>query len=154
MTRRLARFAGAALIAMVSACQAAAPPTSPSAGATAPPAVSPPTAAPDGQLVDVLTYKVDNARTGVMPGPALVNEPEVLWQVDLGAGSAASPLVYAGEVIISARDGSVRGLDADSGRENWALQLGAGIAWTPTIANGILYVVTEDGELRAVRLAD
>jgi outer membrane protein assembly factor BamB len=110
--------------------------------------------APAGQLADVLTYKVDNGRTGVMPGPALVNKPEVLWQVDLGAGSAASPLVYDGEVIIAPRDGRIRGLDAVSGHENWSLQLDAGIAWTPTIAAGMLYVVTEDGVLRAIRLGD
>ena len=101
-----------------------------------------------------LTYKVDNARTGVMPGPALVNEPEILWQIDLGAGSAASPLVYDGEVIIAARDGRIRSLDAVTGHENWSLQLDAGIAWTPTIADRVLYVVTEDGVLRAVRLGD
>ena len=153
MMRRLGRLAGAALVAMVSACQAAAPPISPPAGAS-PSANAPSAAAPAGQLVDVLTYKVDNARTGVMPGPALVNEPEILWQVDLGAGSAASPLVHDGEVIIAARDGRVIALDAVSGHENWSLQLDAGIAWTPTIAGGTLFVVTEDGVLRAVRLAD
>ena len=149
---------GAALVAVVLACQAAAPPTAaPSASvpsANAPSANAPSAAAPVGQLVDVLTYKVDNARTGVMPGPALVNEPKILWQVDLGAGSAASPLVSDGEVIIAPRDGRIRGLDAVSGHENWSLQLDAGIAWTPTIAGGILYVVTEDGVLRAVRLDD
>ncbi len=152
--RSLGRLAGAAVVAMMSACQAAAPLTSPSALGTSASAVASPAAAPAGQFADVLTYKVDNARTGVMPGPALVNEPEILWQVDLGAGSAASPLVYDGKVIIAARNGTVRALDAGSGHELWSLQLEAGIAWTPTIAGGILYVVTEDGVLRAVRLDD
>ena len=89
-----------------------------------------------------------------MPGPALVNEPRILWQVDLDAGSAASPLVHDGEVFVAARDGRIRALDANSGRENWSLQLDAGIAWTPTIADGTLYVVSENGVLSAVRLDD
>ncbi len=143
MTGGLRRLPAIALVAIVLACEAAPAP-----------AASPSTAALGGPMADVLTYKVDNARTGVMPGPALVNEPEILWQVDLGAGSAASPLVHDGEVIIAARDGRVRALDAESGHENWSLQLDAGIAWTPTIADGVLYVVTEDGVLRAVRLDD
>ncbi len=148
MTKSLRRLAGVALVAIVLACEAAAPPA-------ASPSATPPSAlAPAGQLADVLTYKVDNARTGVMPGPALVNEPEILWQVDLAAGSAASPLVHEGEVIVADRDGRIRALDAESGHENWSLQLDAGIAWTPTIAGGILYVVTEDGVLRAVHLGD
>ena len=52
-----------------------------------------------------------------MPGPALVDQPEILWQVDLDAGSAASPLVHDGEVIIAPRDGRIRALDADTGHE-------------------------------------
>ena len=155
MTRRPGRLAGAVVVAIVAACQAATPPTvAPSAGATSPSAAAPSTAAPVGRIADVLTYKVDNARTGLMPGPAVVNKPEILWQVDLGAGNAASPLVYEGEVIVAPRDGRIRGLDAVSGHETWSLQLDAGIAWTPTIAGGILYVVTEDGVLRAVHLVD
>jgi outer membrane protein assembly factor BamB len=153
VTSSLRRSPAVALVAILAACQATtAPAASPSA--TAPSVAAPSAAAPAGQLTDVLTYKVNNARTGVMPGPALVDEPEILWQVDLGAGSVASPLVYDGEVIIAPRDGRVRSLDADSGHENWSLQLDAGIAWTPTIADGILYVITEDGVLRAVRLDD
>ena len=109
---------------------------------------------PGGAVADVLTYKVDNERTGIMPGPVLVNEPRILWQVDLDAGSAASPLVHDGEVIVATRDGRIRALDANSGQENWSLQLDAGVVWTPTIADGSLYVVTEDGVLRAIRLDD
>ena len=143
MTGGIRRLPAVALVAMVLACESAPPP-----------AVSPSTAALGGQLVDVLTYKVDNARTGVMPGPALVEEPEILWEVALEAGSPASPLVHDGEVIIAPRDGRVRALEADSGRETWSLQLDAGIAWTPTIADGTLYVVTEDGILHGIRLED
>jgi outer membrane protein assembly factor BamB/DNA-binding beta-propeller fold protein YncE len=137
------RLLAVALAATVLACEA--PP---------PPAASPSAAAGSGVLTDVLTYKVDNERTGIMPGPALVDQPEILWEVDLGAGSAASPLVHDGEVIVAARDGRIRALSGDSGHESWSLQLDAGIAWTPTIGAGILYVVTEDGVLRAIRLDD
>jgi outer membrane protein assembly factor BamB len=153
VTRRLRILPAAALAALVLACDATPPPTA-SPPTASPPAASPPAAAPAGRVADVLTYKVDNARTGVMPGPALVDEPKILWQVDLDAGSAASPLVHDGAVIIAARDGRLRALDARSGHEEWSLELGAGIAWTPTINDGILYVVTEDGVLRAVRLDD
>ena len=143
MTGGIRRLPAVALVAMVLACESAPAP-----------AVSPSTAALGGQLVDVLTYKVDNARTGVMPGPALVEEPEILWEVALEAGSPASPLVHDGEVIIAPRDGPVRALEAETGRETWSLQLDAGIAWTPTIADGTLYVVTDDGVLHGIQLED
>ncbi|MET0911152.1 MAG: PQQ-binding-like beta-propeller repeat protein, partial [Ilumatobacteraceae bacterium] len=142
MTGGVRRLPAVVLVALVLACEAAPPP-----------AVAPSMAALGG-LADVLTYKVDNARTGIMPGPALVSEPEILWEVDLGAGSAASPLVHDGQVIVSPRDGRIRALDAESGHETWSLPLDAGIAWTPTIADGVLYVVTEDGVLRAIDLSD
>jgi outer membrane protein assembly factor BamB len=143
LTRGLRRWPAIALVVTVLACEAAPAPTA-----------SPSDQAVHGALADVLTYKVTNERTGIMPGPALVDEPEILWEVDLGAGTPASPLVYDGEVIVAPRDGRIRALEADSGHENWSLQLDAGIVWTPTIADGILYVVTEDGALSAIRIDD
>jgi outer membrane protein assembly factor BamB len=143
MMSGLRRLPAAALIAIVLACEAAPAPTA-----------SPSGQAPAGVLADVLTYKVNNARTGIMPGPALVDQPEILWDVNLGTGNAASPLVHDGEVIVAPRDGRIRALDADTGQENWSHQLPSGIAWTPTIADGILYVVTEDGVLSAISLHD
>jgi outer membrane protein assembly factor BamB len=143
MMSGLRRLPAAALVAIVLACEAAPAPTA-----------SPSGQAPAGALADVLTYKVNNARTGIMPGPALVDQPEILWDVDLGAGNAASPLVHDGEVIVAPRDGQIRALDADTGQENWSHPLPSGIAWTPTIADGVLYVVTDDGVLSAIRLDD
>ena len=143
MTAGLRRLPAVALVALVLGCEAAPTPTA-----------APTTAALGGPLEDVLTHKVNNERTGVMPGPALVDEPDILWEVTLEAGSAASPLVHDGEVIVFPRDGHIRALDAETGQQNWSLELGAGIAWTPTIADGILYVITEDGVLHAVRLED
>lgn len=143
MTAGLRRLPAVALVALVLACEAAPTPTA-----------APTTAALGGPLEDVLTHKVNNERTGVMPGPALVDEPDILWEVALDAGSAASPLVHDGEVIVAPRDGYIRALAAESGQQHWSLELGAGIAWTPTIADGVLYVVTEDGVLRAIDLGE
>lgn len=113
MTAGLRRLPAVALVALVLACEAAPTPTA-----------APTTAALGGPLEDVLTHKVNNERTGVMPGPALVDEPDILWEVALDAGSAASPLVHDGEVIVAPRDGYIRALAANrannTGRSNSA----------------------------------
>jgi outer membrane protein assembly factor BamB len=143
MTRGLRRLPAVALFAVVLSCEAAPSPTA-----------APSAAAPDGVLADVLTYKVNNERTGVMPGRALMDEPEILWDVDLGAGSSASPLVHDGDVIVAARDGWIRAFAGDTGHQTWSLELENGIVSTPTVADGVLYVVTDNGVLHAIRLDD
>ena len=150
MTRRLGRLAGAALVAMVSACQAAAPPSPPAGDLSL--GERSVRRRPAG-VVDVLTYKVDNARTGVMPGPALVNSPR--------SSGRSNRCRQRGVPAGLRRRGDHRVARWPPQRARRRLRqrklvapLDAGIASTPTIADRFLYVVTEDGVLRAVRLAD
>ena len=149
MIHALRRAPVVALAAVVLGCQ---PTSVPAIGTAHSPSQR--AAVEPGPIADVLTYKGTATRTGVMPGPAVTNEPELLWEVDLPDGSGVPPLIADGHVIVASRDGTIRALDARSGRETWRLELGIGIATTPTIADGTLYVLTLDGTLHALALAE
>lgn len=102
---------------------------------------------------DVLTYKGDAARRGVMPGPGFTVDPVELWRAD-AEGFIAPPLVVDGLAI--AIDGGVvvRAFDLATGVQRWTIELPGVTRSAPTVAEGTLYVVTDDGVLRTYALVD
>jgi outer membrane protein assembly factor BamB len=104
------------------------------------------------RIADVLTYKGDATRTGVLPGPGPDDNPVPLWQKRYEASVTATPLIVGGELVVAGHDGVVLALDAESGTELWRVELPAGVTTTPTIAGRVLYTIGDDGVMRSVSL--
>ena len=98
-------------------------------------------------------YRGNAARTGEGPGPGLVGDPIVRWQVDLGGAVAAAPVVYGGLVYIGDGDGVVHAMDADTGVERWAFQAEAGVNSGLAAALGLIYFGDDAGVFYAVDAA-
>jgi outer membrane protein assembly factor BamB len=93
------------------------------------------------------TFAHDDARSGYQPQPLAVTKSTVAslklaWTKSFGAAIKASPIVGRGLVYIGASDGTVRALDARSGRLVWKQTLPGSIDMTPTLAHGKLFVGT------------
>jgi outer membrane protein assembly factor BamB len=107
---------------------------------------SPPvTAAPGPVADDWTTFAHDQLRSGFQPQAtgitkAGVSRLALRWLVQTGDGLQASPIVAGGHVYIASQRGTVRALDARSGRLLWRISTGATIAMTPALADGLLFV--------------
>lgn len=93
--------------------------------------------------------------------PASVRELSNLGATGLGAmqwsflahGPVRSSPVVAGDlVLVASTDGSLYGLEIDSGREAWRYDAGASIASTPVVAGNSAYLVDRANQIHAVDL--
>ncbi len=91
------------------------------------------------------TYRKDNARSGVTP-VAVAGDVDVAWTyVPSTANVATAPVAAGGSVYVAGSDGTVRGLDAATGRLNWQSHTGGWVKFSPTYAKGRLYAGSGDG---------
>ena len=109
--------------------------TSPDPGMTAPPAVK----------GDVLAYRGNQGRTGVMPGPGPSGKAAVHWTY-LGGGPIASQVVVqGGTVYLETTDGRLHALDLKTGALRWKVQIGAEANGSPALVDGLIVLGAEDG---------
>lgn len=103
-------------------------------------------------------------RNGVYDGPAVGGEPELVWQVDVGAGFAG-PVVVGERVILFHRRGGkeiVESLDRETGVSVWRHEyettyrddfgFDEGPRSVPVVARGVVYTFGAQGVLSAVDL--
>src|SRR5690606_34007663 len=64
---------------------------------------------------DVPMYRADPERTGVMPGPGIEGQPVELWRIEVQGQVDSAAVVVNGVVYISAANGFLYALDADTG---------------------------------------
>jgi outer membrane protein assembly factor BamB len=100
--------------------------------------------------VQVLTYRGDAARTGIMPGPGPAGTPAIAWQFWAMQGLSSSPTLQDGTIHIVSAKGMVHGLAIGDGSERWAVDLGADSSATPLIAGGVLVLADESGRVRGL----
>jgi len=90
---------------------------------------------------DVPTYHGDAARTGVMPGPAPVEKPELLWTFQADGGIGSSPAVVGDSVFVSSSDGAVQSLDFRTGALEWKTSLAGDLNHqSPLVVDGKVIV--------------
>jgi serine/threonine-protein kinase len=84
------------------------------------------------------------------------NAPQLTkaWTFATGGPVLASPAVAGNLVVTAGNDGSVRALDASTGKQKWNRPVGGTIT-SPRIANGLVLVGTKDdeGDVYAINLA-
>ncbi|MBN1421336.1 MAG: PQQ-binding-like beta-propeller repeat protein, partial [Planctomycetes bacterium] len=99
------------------------------------------------------TYRGGNARTASTPVAVSAN-PQPLWAYRPGAAYLPSAPAAAGDLVfVGGDDGSVRAIDARSGREAWRAQTGGDIPVSPTVWEGRVLVGSGDGFVYAFEAA-
>ncbi len=73
-----------------------------------------------------------------------------LWSVKTGAEVIAGPLLVRDRVFVASRDGSLRALEAETGRLLFRFRADGHLSATPTLYRGLLFVGGEDGWLYAL----
>ena len=159
----------------VTACGGASSPTpSPASGSTTASPASTTTASPGGsagqspsatagpslsaaasQLTgEVLTYRGNPGRTGLMPGPGPAGTPKVAWSFNAGGAITTSPVVRHGVVYAASGDGTVHALDLVTGTQLWSVRAGSAISATPLLVGPDLIVADETGTVHALKATD
>ncbi len=122
--------------------------------AVAAPESSPLTTAPPQAPVDVLDYRGDPARDGVMPGPGPTGpETTVRWTYQASGPIISQVAVAAGDVLLLSSEGTVHDIDVASGRERWSVSIGAPALASPLVLGDRLLIGASDG-VHAMQLDD
>jgi len=104
-----------------------------------------------GDGADWPTFRGDNRNTGYAPeegGP--VDYPEQAWSTETEGGVWSSPTVVDGRVYIGSMDGTLYGLDAETGDADWTYETGGPVQSTPAVADGRVYVGSFDKHVHCV----
>lgn len=83
---------------------------------------------------------------------------EPLWQRSyakhVDGRSVGSVALANSEIVVATREGSLFGLDIDTGYTLWSYDLGHRIVAEPVVANGWVYATTADGYVIGLNIAD
>jgi outer membrane protein assembly factor BamB len=119
---------------IVAACgPAAAAPSSPAAGRT--PSLG----------ADVIDYRGNAGRTGVMPGPGPSGTVSVRWTFQAGGPIASQPAVHGSTIYVVSTDGMLHDVDLATGMERWAVAIGAESHGSPSVVKDLVIVPADDG---------
>jgi outer membrane protein assembly factor BamB len=79
---------------------------------------------------------------------------DLIWSYNTRRYVYSSPAIHDGKLYFGGSDGTLRCVDAKSGKTIWVYETptrgGSGIMGSPTVAEGIVFVGTADGRLVAV----
>lgn len=81
-------------------------------------------------------------------------EVEESWRRDFPGSGPTAPVCAAGRVFVGEVDGTVRALDADSGKTLWTASAAAGVLYPPVYWNGRVVFGSCDGVLYCLDAAD
>jgi outer membrane protein assembly factor BamB len=100
---------------------------------------------------DWITYRHDSARSGLSPVPVAAATPEQQWTFKLGNNELPGPASAAGDLVFACGSGgSVRALEAATGKERWVFYTGGAVRFPPSIMDGRAFVGSCDGKVYAL----
>jgi outer membrane protein assembly factor BamB len=76
---------------------------------------------------------------------------DLQWRFPTGGNVFATPTVLGDLVVVGSFDGTVYGIERESGSERWRLPTGGPVRSSAATAEGLLYLGSNDGMLRAIR---
>jgi outer membrane protein assembly factor BamB/TolB-like protein/DNA-binding winged helix-turn-helix (wHTH) protein len=96
------------------------------------------------------------------PDPPPAATPAVLldrgsllsWRFGTGGEIWADPVVVGRTAVIASRDGSLYGVDVETGAEQWRVHIGDQVIATPAVRDGRGFVAAHEGVVVAVDLLD
>lgn len=96
----------------------------------------------------------NSARSGRLPGPALMQQPQQLWEANLGAEPTTAAVVSpSGEdVVVGCADGNLVCLRASDGGQLWKFNVGERIRSTPAIRGDWVVVGADNGQIVSLDL--
>ena len=103
---------------------------------------------------DVPMYRADPERTGVMPGPGIEGQPVELWRIEVQGQVDSAAVVVNGVVYISAANGFLYALDADTGTTMWEYDTRAVGTVSVAVTAGVVYGGSGDTALFALNAGD
>jgi outer membrane protein assembly factor BamB len=156
---RHAASALALLVALAACGEASVPvPNASTAAAGATPAPSSSAEAPRSSLPpigDVVAYKADAFRSGVMPGPDIATKPVLAWQTNIECAVAERAVVIGdATVVVGCNDPRLYGLDARTGAIRWKADIAGAVQGSAAIADGRVFVTTAGGDVEARSIVD
>ncbi|MDK1031918.1 MAG: PQQ-binding-like beta-propeller repeat protein, partial [Planctomycetia bacterium] len=94
-------------------------------------------------------YRKDNARTA-LTRRTIPEKVSQLWRFESRKGNTpTAPVTAGGMVFVAGSDGTVRALDAKSGKQRWSAYTGGMMKYPPAIADGRALVGSGDGWIYA-----
>lgn len=122
---------------------------------------------PQEQVISATTYHDGVVYVGTdQDGPDTTGLPAVLYAIDADDGEKqwsfsigpededwrfhSSPTVAGDMVFIGSHNGTVYGIDIDSGDDSWEYETDDSVWSSPTVVDGTLYVGSDDGRLYAL----
>jgi outer membrane protein assembly factor BamB len=101
--------------------------------------------APPAAAEDWPTFRKDNARS-TQTAAAIPTKAVPKWEsAPRSPSTATAPVAVGGLVFVAGSDGTVRAIDAASGKEQWKAYTGGDVKYPPSIADGRAFVGSGDG---------
>ena len=94
---------------------------------------------------DVVDYRGNAGRTGVMPGPGPSGTVSIRWTFQAGGPIASQPAVDGSTVYVVSTDGTLHDVDLATGIEQWKVAIGAESHGSPSVVKGLVIVPADDG---------
>ncbi len=95
---------------------------------------------------DWSTFRGDYLRTGVSDDPGPSDNPQIIWELDLGSKSSSSPIATDGRLFIGHSKG-ITCANAYTGELLWEFETAKKVFSTPTYFHGDVYFGSWDGRL-------
>ena len=112
---------------------------------SAAPTVSPEAMASALTPANVVTYRGDSGRTGVMPGPGPSGSPGTTWRFEAKAPMGSSVAIANGLIYLVTLPGTLFALDRSSGVQRWKVDIGLSVNSSPSIVDGLVILGAADG---------
>ena len=99
----------------------------------------------DEPTTNWVTLLAGNERRGGTSAARTKGPDELIWKATLPESVRSSPVLHAGVLYVTCRDGHLYAFESRTGKERWKFQAGAPIHSTPSISGDLIFFGCDDG---------